>query len=302
MKSLDRLSALALETPIGHLLPLVESWPGLAMLARMDGSTIAASEAWGPLVGITPAELRVHGWRHFVVEEDGNATDDEVEAMSGPKGRPAVRFRNRYRSSDGMKVTRLEWQATPFLGEEGVTLATVSVIGERHGGVPGEVPVPSPLSEEVIAGVIRQHRHNRWHAEFAGETDTYRWVALLDGEVIFSEGAGHPPGHFVGKRLGVDFGANPGFFDAVRRLTAPGADRRLTQFGYADDDNERFRGQRFVNRYTLVYSPGGRPMAVAVTTMEISGAVQGSDGCDAVLGSDGYCQVTGLRCPHHKKV
>jgi len=278
--SLDRLSKLARESDVVHLLPLVEAWPGLALLAGIDGGTVAASAAWTEL-GITPAELRLHGWRHYVVDKD--ATDAQVETMTGPDGRPAMKFRNSYRSSAG-KVTLLEWNATPFLGDDGVTLAVAKVVGQSPG--------PGGVTEAMIEGVIAEHQHNRWRDEFTGRSSPYLWVARIDkehlGEVIFSEGGGEQPGHFVGRKLGVDFGATPEFFAAVERLLTPGAEPRLTQFVIAGEDNERFAGERYVNNYSLVYSGGGRPIAVTVTTMEVTGAI---------LAAAGHCRAVNRTCP-----
>ncbi len=284
--SLGVLATLAEESPVAYLLPLVEKWPGIALLCRSDGGVIAASASWTAEVGITPAELRLHGWRYFLADDDG-VTDAEVKAMSGPDGRPAVAFRNTYTSLKGVS-TLLEWHATPFLGEAGATTGTTLALAR----VVHPTEVKSAFSSVGIEAVISRHQHDRWSREFADESDrTFRWVARLDGEIIFSGGGGEPPGAYVGKRLGVDFGENPEFFAAVAMLLEPGAPHTMIQFAVGKEDNlPRFAGRRFANSYSLILSPSGRePIAVAVVTLDVTGAI---------LESDGHCRVHELQCPY----
>ena len=126
--SLDHLSQLLSDSvnQAGLIIAVVSGWPGLALLARRDGSVIAASSAWGETTSITSAALRLHGWAHFVHPDDADSTNAEVAEMTGPSGRPAVGFINRYVGPDGT-VYRLRWKATPY-ADAGTTLAIAEIL------------------------------------------------------------------------------------------------------------------------------------------------------------------------------
>jgi len=108
---------------------LVAAFPGPALLADDRGGVIAASAAWGSLVGFAPADLMNCCWTCRIHPDDADSTQGVVAEMVG--GKALSRFRNRLVARDGSAVS-LEWNATEYLNMDGVlvTLAVARVLSE----------------------------------------------------------------------------------------------------------------------------------------------------------------------------
>jgi len=113
------------------------------------------------------------------------------------------------------------------------------------------------------------------------------WVATLEGQIILSEGGGQKPDAFVGKQLGVDFGASPEFFEAIDQITSPNSPDELVMFSQGKADNNQFVSRHYLNIYTLLRTASGRPYSVAVTSVDFT----------AAIGEIGYCGGDLAECP-----
>lgn len=247
------------------LIQAITAWPGLALLTREDGSVIAAANAWAT-IGIPPEDLKQRGWAYYVVPEDANRTQKVTRAIEGPEGQTVTRFRNTYRSDAG-ETTVLEWHASTY-GTEGVTLALAHV-------------TPSPTDAELekresrrahhVDAMLSERKRRRWREQFATQSDgVVRWVADLKGTVLFSEGDGKEPDSFVGINLCNEDKVGEAFFSAVQRLLEPQGPSHFTLFTAEFLGNQPQGPQRYLNVYTLVRLPSGRPHAVAVLSVEFS--------------------------------
>lgn len=260
------------------LAAVVDCWEGLALLARGDGTVLSASQAWGT-IQIPAEDLKANGWRHYVREADRNITEIEASSSAEESRRAPKSFRNRYVSDDG-RVTLLEWSnSRPFEDLE-VFFATARILESSY------PEAGSPTTEKPPYEKILEERDAMVWRNFLAEEQApvSRWVADLEGEILYSEGGGLPPNVFKGTRMGRDYGTNPEFFRAVGILTAPGAPPSVVQFASGKEDNPDYAGLRYVNVYTLIRYPSGRPRGVAVTTTEITESVYDDPTTDPVQG------------------
>jgi len=125
--SLDRLTTIVennLENKT-FLLGLIKYWPGLALLAKSDGTVLAASSQWEEQTGISQRGFKDHGWMYYVHPEDKEVTRKESIDREN-RGLPAIGLKNRVVCGD--KVTTLQWTTTAYVGPENVALAVASVI------------------------------------------------------------------------------------------------------------------------------------------------------------------------------
>jgi hypothetical protein len=127
-------------------------------------------------------------------------------------------------------------------------------------------------NEAVIEEILAERSASRWRSAIEAEMPmVMRWVASLDGEVLFSEGGGYTRSQFVGMRLGEDFGESPEFFSAVSQLLCDTSGGTVVQHAVGKPDNEVSSGLAYVNAYSLLRTSSGRPYAVAVTTIQTTG-------------------------------
>lgn len=124
---LDRLTRMVednLESP-EFLLGLIAHWPGLALLAKLDGRVLAASRKWEAM-GVSKADLIRHGWKHFVHTDDQAATMGLVADLVS--GQPVFNFRNRWVYNG--RILSLAWTSTVGVGQESdITLMTAELVG-----------------------------------------------------------------------------------------------------------------------------------------------------------------------------
>lgn len=125
MATLTNMVEKNLESP-AFLVGLIDHWPGLAILAKLDGRVIAASRKWEAATGVSKDELLRYGWKHFVLAEDqGKVAEFSTElAMGNP---PPQSFC--YRWVHKGKVYALRWNSTVAVGaDQDVTFATAELV------------------------------------------------------------------------------------------------------------------------------------------------------------------------------
>ena len=138
-------------------------------------------------------------------------------------------------------------------------------------------------ADDDVKEAITQYLGNKWLKAFTSKAaNTLFWVTDLNGRVLFSAGGRRPPNSFAGGTVGQTWGASPEYAAAVatlmeRPITDPDGDT-YTQLATA-----AFAGHTYVNDYCLIRSPSGRPIAVAVLTIDITNA-QGSCPCSSSSG------------------
>ncbi len=85
----------------------------IMMVARLDGTIIAANPAWTTMLGWQQADLLGHSFFAFVHPADVAATQGAMASLS--EGRTVFQFQNRYRSRDG-SYRWLAWSSVPDAG------------------------------------------------------------------------------------------------------------------------------------------------------------------------------------------
>ena len=157
---------------------------------------------------------------------------------------------------------------------------------QLHFELGGPMP-PVNLQSALVAVGLQRQRQSILRRFREGSQGVFFWVATLEGQVILSEGGGEEADAFVGKRLGVDFGSNPEFFQAISQITSPDSSDELVMFSRGKADNDQFAGRHYLNVYTLLRTASGRPYSVAVTSVDFT----------AAIGESGYCGGNLAECP-----
>lgn len=142
------------------------------------------------------------------------------------------------------------------------------------------------MNEIAIQRILKDHVGRKWVEAGLGQSSRmFVWAAMLSGEIVFSNGGGNKINSLVGKQLGVDFGDNPEFFQAVQLLRATG-ERELTFFSEGKEDNLEFVGRRYMNHYTAIYR---RKQLTAVFVVSVDITEADSEA--------GICPLRGSKCP-----
>ncbi|TWT52112.1 protein kinase domain-containing protein [Allorhodopirellula solitaria] len=107
--------------------------PDMFCIADRNGFFVRVNDNFSRVLGYSTAELLSKPFVSFVHEEDADSTIAQVEALN--QGRPVIRFRNRYRTSQGKWVT-LEWTAKSIENEQLVFAVARDVTTRSFNEVP----------------------------------------------------------------------------------------------------------------------------------------------------------------------